>query len=139
MANATVNFLTDYVLAQVNNVSDEYLEAVALNIEGQTKVNIQKNSQIDTGFMLNSTYTLSRRSNTFGNARPSGTYVNRDGKSVKRKNVPPQELPGKARAAVVVGAEYSIYQEARKPFLFPAAESVARDEGGSAKTAFRKL
>jgi hypothetical protein len=139
MTDALVKIFIDYVLAEVNNVSDEYLFAVALQIEAQTKVNIQKNGQIDTGFMLNSTYALSRKSDTFANANPSGSYKNSNGETVKRAIVPPPPLPEKARAAVAVGAEYAIYQEEKKPFLFPAAETVARDQGGSAKTSFRKL
>jgi hypothetical protein len=139
MANGgLVKFYLDHVRVQVRAASDKFLEAVALRIEGQTKANIQRNSQIDTGFMLNSTYTVTKKGDSSGNALPSGSYPNSEGHSVKRVIGPPPSLPSNASAAVVVGAEYAIYQEAKKPFLYPAAETVAGQAGGQALEIIRR-
>ena len=133
-----VKMYVDHVLVKVAAVSDKALEAIALQIEGQTKVNIQKNGQIDTGFMLNSTYVVTKGGSTFSNANQSGTYTNQEGRTVKRQIVPQQTLPGNAAAAVAVGAQYAIYQEEKKPFLYPAAETVAAQAKGTAEKVFRE-
>jgi len=138
MANGgKVTMYTDHVLLKVAAVSDKALEAVALQIEAQTKVNIQRNGQIDTGFMLNSTYTVTSQGSSFGNTNPSGSYANRNGESVPRKIVPQQTLPANAKAACVVGAEYAIYQELKNPFLYPAAVDVASQVKGTVDKVFK--
>lgn len=45
------------VLALIRNATAESLEALAKEIEAQTKANIVANDQVDTGFMLNSTFS----------------------------------------------------------------------------------
>lgn len=140
MANkgGEVRLHLDHVLLKVAAASDRALEAVALQIEAQTKVNIQQNNQIDTGFMMNSTYVVTRERNTFDQTDASGDQFNRYGELVKRRTVPPQPLPGHARAACVVGAEYAIYQEAKKPFLYPASVTVASQVKGTAEQVFKE-
>jgi len=131
-----VKMYLDHVQVKVAAVSDKALEAVALQIEAQTKVNIQKNGQIDTGFMLNSTYVVTKNSSTYKSA--SGSFTNREGKTVQRQIAPQQTLPGNAKAAVSVGADYAIYQEVKKPFLYPAAETVAGQVKGTVEKVFKK-
>ena len=133
-----VKLFLDHVLVKVAAVSDKALEALALQIEAETKVNIQKNGQIDTGFMLNGTYVVTKNGSTFNNANQSGSYANREGKTVKRQIVPQQTLPGNAAAAVSVGAQYAIWQEEKKPFLYPAAERVASQAKGTVERVFRE-
>lgn len=133
-----VRFHLDHVLVKVTAVSDKALEAVALQIEAQTKVNIQRNRQIDTGFMINSTYVVTQKGSTFNDTEPSGEYFNLAGQVVKRGIVPQQTLPANARAAVVVGAEYSIWQELLKAFFYPAAETVAGQVKGTVEKVFRE-
>ena len=58
MADAEVKMRLDHVKVVVAGATRHALAAIALQMEGRTKVNIQENGQIDTGFMLNSTFTL---------------------------------------------------------------------------------
>jgi len=134
-----VRLQLDHVRVQVAKASDDYLEAIALQIEAQTKVNIQKNSQIDTGFMMNSVYTVSKKLSTYGTANKDGDYQStKTGQTVRRKIAPQVTLSGNARAAAVVGADYAIFQEAKKPFLNPAAETVANQTKGTAEKVFKE-
>lgn len=137
MVKGKVQFYLDHVLVTVNQRTEEFLEAVALQIQAETKVKIQQNGQIDSGFMLNSVYTVSKRSDTYAAANPTGQYTNQQGQSVVRKIAPKATLPGKALAATVVGADYAIYQEARKSFLYAAGEKVASEVKGSATKVFK--
>ena len=139
MAKAKVNLNLDHVLVKVRGATDAALEAIALQIEGVTRVNIQRNGQIDTGFMVNSVYSVSKRSTTYGDTRGSGTQTNRQGQGVLRKIAPPANLPSHASAAVAVGAEYAIFQELKKPFLFPAAETVAGYAEGTAEKVYKEM
>lgn len=133
-----VKFYIDHVLVRVNSRSEEFLEAVALQIQAQTKVNIQQNGQIDVGFMLNSTYTVSRRGDTYSAANQSGRFVDSKGQSVSRKLAPKASLPRHAMAATVVGAGYAIYQEVRKSFLYAAGERVAGQIRGSVEAVYKR-
>ena len=58
---------------------------------------------------------------------------------VDRSLAPEQRLPRDATAGVVVGANYAIYQEVRKSFLYKAAEKVAREAGGTLEAKYREL
>jgi len=133
-----VKLYLDHVLLKVNSRSEEFLEAVALQIQAETKVKIQQNGQIDVGFMLNSTYTVSKRGDTYSAANQSGQYSNQQGGSVSRKLAPKASLPGNAKAATVVGAGYAIYQEARKSFLYASSEKVAGQIKGSVDAVFKE-
>jgi len=133
-----VKFYLDHVLVRVNSRSEEFLEGVALQIQAETKVKIQQNGQIDVGFMLNSTYTVSRRGDTYSAANQSGQYSNKQGGSVPRKLAPKASLPGNAKAATVVGAQYAIYQETKKSFLYAAGEKVAGQVRGSLEAVYKE-
>ena len=133
-----VRLYVDHVLLKVSAASDKALTAVALQIEAQVKANIQRNGQIDTGFMLNSTYTVSKKSSTYNHANTTGLYTDKKGKTSVRALAPEQELPEHASAGTAVGAEYAIYQEDIKPFLYPAAETVASQVKGSLEKVYRK-
>lgn len=128
----------DHVTMKVAAASDAALEAVALQIEAQTKANIQRNGQIDTGFMMNSTYTATRKRSTYDHANPTGVYTNRQGETVRRAMASEQTLPENASAACAVGADYAIWQEEQKPFLYPAAETVAGQVKGTVEQVFKK-
>lgn len=134
----TVKFYLDHVLLKTAAASDAALEAAALQIEAQTKVNIQNNNQIDTGFMLNSTYVVTPRLSTYDETDPGGTQFDRFGHLVEREIAPQVSLPDNARAAVVVGAEYAVYQEDQKPFFYPAAETVAGQIKGTTEKIFQE-
>jgi len=137
-ANGHTKFDIPHVLASFKKAGEEMADKVALQIEAQTKVNIQQNGQIDTGFMLNSTYTVSKKRNTYGKTNPNGEYVSQEGDLVKREIAPAVRLPSDALAAVSVGAEYAVYQEVKKPFLYPAVKTVAGQVGGKAQKIFKE-
>lgn len=101
--------------------------AAALEIEGQAKINIQANKQVDTGFMVNSVYTASDKG--VSNIPASGeTHSKKEGRTVKR-NAAPAEQPPENGTLVGVAAEYALYQEVDNAFLYPAAETVANSRG----------
>ena len=131
-------FYLDHVLIKCAAASDRALEAAALQIEAQVKVNIQRNNQIDTGFMMNSTYVVTPSGSTYDQTDASGTQFDRFGNVVERNIAPEVPLPGNARAGVVVGAEYAVYQEDKKPFFYPAAETVAGQIKGSVEKKFKE-
>ncbi len=140
MANkgGEVKLRLDHVLVKVKERSETYLEAVALQIQAQAKVKIQQNGQLDTGFMVNSVYTLSKRGDTYSSANQSGSYVGKNGKQAVRKIAPKATLPSNAKAATVVGADYAVFQEEKKSFLFAASEIVANELKGSAEKVFKE-
>ena len=104
------------VLDQVGDAARKGAEKLAFQIEGQTKVNIKDNGQINTGFMLNSVYVVEET---------GGEYLTVED---NERLAPEQDLPDDALAGVAVAAEYAIYQEAQNGFLFPAAEKVLNNK-----------
>lgn len=135
-----VNLHLDHVRVAVNGASDELLKLAALRTAEQAQLNIRGNDQIDTGFMVNSVYTRWRGGSTHSQAAADAaghTTSSKTGRTVSRDRMAPDiELPGSAAAATVVGANYAIYQEVIKPFLWPAAKAVAAAFEGLVK---RKL
>jgi hypothetical protein len=132
MAKPRIKSYASAVIATIKNATDEELAKFAFQIEGQTKANIQRNGQIDTGFMLNSVYTVTKAGgNTYDATRPTGGYVSRkSGTKTKRRLAPQRNIPDKAAAIVAVGAEYAVHQEIRKPFLYPAAQQTLAGRPG---------
>lgn len=130
-----VDWYGDDVMLIIEGVTDEALEALALLIEGKAKVNIVDNDQVDTGFMLNSVYTVSRRGMHGYDAAASAAAA----KSANAAMGPPATFADDTqRALVAVGAEYAIYQEMANPFLYPALEQVAAGAGAVLQTAAKK-
>ncbi len=109
---ADVVFYLDKILVKVEEAGKQSLEAIAHQIEGQAKANVVANDQVDTGFMLNAIYVTSG---------PGTDYSQAKGGSGR---MAPEVDAGEDKVAVVAGAEYSIFQEARNSFLFRAAEQV---------------
>ena len=120
--------------------TDKALLALALQIEGQAKINITANGQVDTGFMRASVYAVGRDYNGKGAAEgdadshdtssKTGATVAHSGQFGAGESAQPQE------ALVIVGANYAADQEARRAFLYPAAQSVAGSSGGVVSGAF---
>lgn len=126
--DAKVTFRTEEIHLQMVGLSDEMLKALAFQIEGQAKVNIQANGQIDTGYMLNSTYVVLEGGSTYDAAKSAAEGQNPTG------NMAPEVSLGEgagASAAVVVGAEYAIFQEERQSFLYAAAVEVGQHSGAT--------
>lgn len=120
--DSEVNFRTEQVSLQMQDLSDEMLKALAFQIEGQAKVNIQANGQVDTGFMLNSVYTVTEEGSTYDAAR-----ANAEGRNADANMAPEVSLQGDASAAVAVGADYAIFQEERQSLLYAAAVEVGQN------------
>lgn len=123
---AKVNWYSQRVKVQIDKqVTKPVLDALAFQIEAQTKVNITDNGQVDTGFMRNSTYVVTPLRNTHGQTAESGTYPSpKTGQSVQR-NAVAAASPPEGGAIVAVAAEYAVYQETKNSFLWRAVETVA--------------
>jgi hypothetical protein len=117
------------VRGELRDATDASIRKVALDIEARTKLRITDNQQIDTGFMRNSTYTVTRNGVMGGVS--SGVFAGR-----KRESASPAPL-GDADAVVGVGAVYAIYQELKKSFLRVAFEQTIGAAGGIVQAEFR--
>jgi hypothetical protein len=122
--DAEVVFFLDHIMVRVQEAEGEILEALAHQIEGQAKANIVANDQVDTGFMLNSIYVTTESGSTHRQAEGKARAKNPSGKMAT------EVTAGQGKAAVVAGAEYAIFQEAKNSFLFRAAEQVGPQVGG---------
>lgn len=101
------------------------MPGLAQGIADQAKDNISGNNQIDTSFMRTSTYIMHEEGNTYSQTMPDGDYFGaKSQRTAPREKAPIADL-GTAQGAVVVGAVYTIYNEIRNPFLYPALESGA--------------
>jgi hypothetical protein len=115
---------------QVAEAQELMVDKAAFMVEAQTKLNIQANQQIDVGFMLNTVYVITPRSDTYSVAWKSGHwYSPKAGQTVQRDLASPQNAPPDG-AVVAVGAIYALYQELKLPFLYPALARVAGSMGG---------
>lgn len=109
--------------AQISKRVDEAAQMVvnktALQIEGQAKVNITKNGQVDTGFMRASVYSnLAGEGSTYQQSQGEASAANGDvemGEEIQ---------PNEDGAVVAVGALYAIFQEERQSFLYAALQEV---------------
>jgi len=123
------------VMAAINDATEDFIEAIAYQIEAVTKKNISETPSaghtglIDTGFYLNSVYVVTPRGDSYGQTDDSGTYKNRQGKEVERRIAGKMGLPSDAAAVVVIGAEYAIYLEIDHAPLYRAAEQVIGNAG----------
>lgn len=127
----------EHVKRVVARASLQTAATVAFQVEAQTRVNIQENRQIDTGFMLNSVYTITHTGSFYGKAWPTGSYPVDPSKhsgqtGLRRAELAPEaRMPKGSLAGILVGAEYAIWQELRMSFLYAAAEMVGSKIKGS--------
>jgi hypothetical protein len=140
----TVKIYLDHLETVVKDCTEELVKRLALRTEERAKLNIRSNGQIDTGFMVNSIYTI------FANGvsgysiskalAESETKSRKTGKEVDHSDdmAPEEILSDDVAAAVVVGANYAIYNEARNPFLYPAAAEASRELGQEAVQIFKE-
>jgi len=136
MADAEVRMYIEKVLVTVGQATDEALKALAFAMQAQAQANIRSNGQIDTGFMVNSVYVISADGKA-GDNWQSGDYLNESGQTVRRE-LADQPALGDAAAAVVVGANYAVYQEAENSFLYRAGEQVAGQASGTVEPVYRE-
>lgn len=128
-AGAEVKLYLDHVKITVQGATEEVLKALAFRVVERAQANIRANDQIDTGFMINSGYAIWIIGSSYGQGA-----ITAEGKDM----APEESLPGDAAAAAVFGANYAIYQEAQKPYLYPGAEAAAAEFGGEAEQIYKK-
>ncbi len=139
---AKVTTYLRHVMVRVEGATDAVLHAVALQIEGTTKRNIIKNNQVDTGFMVNSAYVETQQGSTYGQTWKDGSYSAKKSGGIKEvEKAPRLQLPNLfSAAAVIVGANYAIFQEMKKSFLRVAGAEVAGQVKGIAEPVYgRKI
>lgn len=131
------------VILKVAKATDDGLAALAFQIEGEVKRNITENEQVDTGFMRSSVYTVTKKGSGHSAAQAgamSKTFSCKRGRAVSHADdmAPARALPSNASAGVIVGANYAIYQEVDRPFLFPAADKVSKMAKGTLEGVYKK-
>jgi hypothetical protein len=129
-AGGEVKLYLDHVKITLKKITDEkVLKQLALRVVERAQLNIRENDQIDTGFMVNSGYAIWEGGSTYGQ-----NAISAEG----REMAPEESLASDAAAGVVFGANYAIYQEAAKPFLYPAAEAAAKEFEGEAERIYKE-
>ena len=115
--------------AAMRAVEDEVLDKAAATCAGQTAINIRNNDQIDTGFMLNSTYMVSAKNDTYSGVPRTG----------KNREAAPVADRKEHESICAVAANYAIFQEFTQSFLYAALQATARQFGGIVSTAGREV
>lgn len=133
---AKVDWRGDEILAIVQAASDEVMHKLASETRDLAVENIKSDNLIDTGFMLNSAYIVTPLGDDYSATWKDGRYPVNPGKhggwsgQARREKAPKVDLPTNADAAVVIGANYAIFQEIENFFLYLAAEKVVGRIGG---------
>lgn len=112
------------VEASIDSKRDQLLTALATQCAGYTRVNIEANGQVDTGFMLNTVQAFGPGDSGVG--AETDFLDNRQGYLVFRESAAVDPV-GPREAVTAVAANYAIHQELRQAFLYPAAEQTADD------------
>ena len=120
----------DHVEVVLEEATGEVLKQLAYRIVERTQGNIRSNDQIDTGFMVNSVYPVWQDGSGFGSAQAQA-------RAMADREMIDEQLEDGASAAVVVGANYAIYQESANPFLYPAAQAAAAEFGAEAEQIYK--
>lgn len=115
-----MNWYGKTVKARLTEAGKDLAKEIAFTVEANTKVNIVDNDQVDSGFMVNSVYTVLPGEDNYTEAVAAAKA------RALRKMGPKASLDG-ADAAVAVGAEYAIFQELHKSFLLKAVEQTKND------------
>ena len=112
------NWDTKHIKMIVRGATDKLLNEIAVTGQGYTRVNIRDNGQIDTGFMINSVFVVTPKTDDYYDASVNAHERNEDVSMGERPRI------GENEAVIGVGAEYAIYQEAANSFLWKAAEQL---------------
>jgi hypothetical protein len=143
MAEVQVKLYLDEMMTKVNDATEALLSKLALRTEERTKMNIRTNGQIDTGFMVNSIYTITSKGSGYANAASAvnNTHSSKTGREVDHSKdmADAATLDEPLSSAVVVGANYAVFNEARKAFLYPAASDASREFGLEAVATFKEV
>ena len=132
MTKAKVRFYTEDILALIRNANSQVARNLAEAIAEEARKNISRNDQVDTGYMRKAIYVKTRNYSGYQEAKSAAeayTYSRRRNRRMppKMKFAPEAELSDSA-AAVGCAADYTLVQELREPFLYPALETVARNQ-----------
>lgn len=106
-----VDWYANDVLLVVEGATDELLTQLAFYVEGEAKVN----APVDTGFLRNAIYTIAPGRNNRDEAQATASAL------AERYLAPLPDLQPH-EAAVHAAAEYTIYQEMVRSFLYSALE-----------------
>lgn len=131
-SNVQVNWYGERVMLTVKSATRKALAELALRGAQLAIENIQANDQIDTGFMMNTVYSVTPDGSVSPTWGP-GEYLDRLGRLVSRQAAAPVTV-GKDQAAVGCVAEYAVYQEMVNSFLYRALEQLADEAGGIIST-----
>lgn len=131
--SARVDWRGSDVLVEVGEMASEALMELARRTADEARDVAPK----DTGFLKASLYAITRDASDHSQTWETGLYRNREGRMVQRGQVGQLALPDDADAAVHAAALYAIWVEMAAPFLYPAAERVARDAGSVVKEVAR--
>ena len=135
-----VDWYAEDVVLKFTKLTERAVEMAAFRVDALAKLNINKNDQIDTGFMVNSVYVVTAEDSTYATTKPDGVYSwsprKHDGASgeAHREMAPEAPLPDGKAALVCVGANYAIFQEMANPFLYPALLAVKSEMKGIIET-----
>jgi hypothetical protein len=130
--NVEVDFRFDELELILDRATPDMLDALAFKIEEAAKLRMD---QVDTGFAVNTIQALPTGSS--GISGYTEDRIDRDGRDVVREA---GDLPAMAKdeAGVGIGAAYGAILEARKPFLYPAAEDVGAQAGATVSAVARR-
>lgn len=134
MTDVEQRWYTRDVLLKLDRFTAELLTAAGFQIEGLAKANIVANDQIDTGFMLNSVYSVAPGKDSYSAALSAAQARN-----PAAVMGPRQQPPDEKTAVVAVGASYAVYDEKRNSFLYRAVEQFVKMAGGVIETVARKV
>lgn len=126
MSQTRIIRTNDGFRVKIREDADKKLAKLGYWMEGATKRNIQANGQIDTGFMLNSVFTRVRYQ---GGSTYAGAGRMARGRNRVGRMAPQPGLPEDCAALVGVGAEYAVFQEMRRSFLYRAGEQMLAEAG----------
>lgn len=118
-----VDWYRNRVVAKLKDADAKVLDKLAFQTLGQARINIRENRQIDTGFMTNSGFVVSAKRNTYLAALAAATA------RADRQMATPPSVNTKIESAVAFGAQYAIYQEIRRSFLYQAVQDVSKSFG----------
>lgn len=134
-----VDWYGEDVVATVLGATDETLTAQAFVAEGEIKVGIVFAPALDTGFMLNTVYTIPVEGPVKDKGQSSGMFKSKaTGEMVERKRVDAVPRMPPHTAGVHAAAEYTIYQEMKHHFMYKGLQKAVKSAGGILKAVSRR-
>jgi len=123
-ADVKVDWKREKVVLLVGQAEDKIITQIAMIIADKAGINIADNNQVDTGFMMNAVYGVGPEAD--GRAEAEAKAKSK----ADRPMAPEPQLPKEHGGFVHCAAEYSVYQETAKAFLYPAIQDAAKEFKG---------